>query len=62
MSVVVRGMDMPENCFGCRFKDIGFCHAYHDHPSEAEYIPDEILDSGRPKWCPLFEIKDWRDA
>ena len=23
---------------------------------------DEAAEQGKPKWCPLFEINDWRDA
>ena len=22
---------------------------------------DEAAEQGKPKWCPLFEIKDWKD-
>jgi len=60
MSIVIKDMEMPKTCFVCRFQDIGFCHAVHDHPSECEYIPDELLDKTRPGWCPLEEhnIKD----
>ena len=56
MSVLIRGMEIPRNCFECRFQDMEFCHAYHDHSGDAEYIPDDILDVSRPDWCPLIEV------
>lgn len=47
-------MDMPSNCIGCRFNDMGFCEASHDG---GEWIPDEVIDN-KPKWCPLKEIPE----
>ena len=65
MSVVVRGIDMPENCRECPFEgyhsDIGqtYCMACSKVLATA-FKP--ISFDGRPNWCPLFEIKDWRDV
>ena len=58
MSVVLK-MDMPITCSSCRFQDVGLCYAVGDHPSEAEYIPYELLDKAKPEWCPIIgEIPD----
>lgn len=52
MSVLVKGMKMPENCLECRMTtDTGFCSAM---PKEfCGYADDEL---NRPKWCPLVEL------
>ena len=65
MSVIVRDMKMPENCRECSFEgyhaDIGqtYCIACLKVLATA-FKP--ITFDGRPKWCPLFELKEWRDA
>ena len=64
MSVVIRGMEMPENCRECPFEgyhvDIGqtYCMACLKVLATA-FKP--IAFEGRHKDCPLFELKDWRD-
>ena len=54
MSVLVKGMKMPENCWECRMTtDAGFCSAM---PKEfCGYADDEL---NRPKWCPLVELPE----
>lgn len=52
MSVLVKNMEMPENCGECRMDtEIGFCSA----------MPDNFCgytdDRKRPDWCPLVELK-----
>ena len=32
MSVLIKGMEMPKNCFLCRFKNIGICESKEDCP------------------------------
>ena len=57
MSVLVKGMKMPENCEECFFVGLG----YPDYCSLPQ-IPngeDEIEDiSVRPDWCPLVEVPE----
>ena len=58
MSVVVRGMEMPENCWECKIKQ-------YDEYEEAYVCPFSgvvCFIIGRQDDCPLFECKDWREA
>ena len=60
MSVIVRGMEMPENCAICplhkRFND-PTKRRWCGHNGKTLHHPYR----GKPKWCPLFELKDWKD-
>lgn len=49
MSVVVLGMDIPQDCNHCRFVnlDTAACMATHDD------VPAQILGNSRPWFCPL---------
>lgn len=48
MSVIVRGMKMPKNCFYCAMSSFGVCN-----------IAVRIWDiSTRPDWCPLVELPE----
>lgn len=47
MSVIVKGMDMPENCNYCRFNYDRLCHAARQSFSEHEKINGRLPD------CPL---------
>lgn len=53
MSVLVKGMDMPEKCSECRMQtDEGFCSAM---PEEfCGYVSDEK----RSEWCPLVGVPE----
>ena len=55
MSVIVRGMEMPESCEECcMLTDAGFCSA---KPKDfCGYASDFFLI--RPDWCPLAEIPE----
>ena len=57
MSKAILVMDMPKNCFDCRFQEMGFCEAVH---SVGEMIPDDDLES-KPDWCPLREMPEERE-
>jgi hypothetical protein len=63
MSVLIKGMEMPKNCFKCRFYyptagetnegkicAVVMCSAANQGTSEAEY------DGNRPHWCPLVHL------
>ena len=54
MSKAVLVMDMPKNCFDCRFQEMGFCEAVH---SVGEMIPDDDLES-KSDWGPLREMPE----
>ena len=63
MSVVVRGMEMPKRCYTCPMNV-----SVHNKPYEwcCNLTGDDVTYTEefvkRPSWCPLFEIKDWRDV
>ena len=52
MSIIIKGMDMPKNCFQCSFNDGIYC-CLIDNDTEA-LIPKMPTD--RLKDCPLIEI------
>ena len=49
MSVIVKGMEMPEDCFSCRLKEEGFCN-----------LTDEVANDiyKRNDDCPLIELPE----
>lgn len=56
MSVLVKGMKMPEKCPDCNFEsECGFCLA--KSPDFCGYTDDLV----RPDWCPLVELKPHGD-
>lgn len=59
MSVVVRGMEMPENCLKCPMQFGGWC--YVSPPEIDERVAptvDEAVEKGKPDWCPLVEVPE----
>lgn len=52
MSVIVLGMEMPENCHVCGLCFGGLCYAIP--PEVDEMCPDE----DRPDWCPLRPLPE----
>ena len=52
MSVIVRGMDMPQNCDKCKFQS--------DSKLYCDAMPYNFCgntdDIERPDWCPLIEL------
>lgn len=53
MSIIINGMEMPNNCYECPLEtDYGTCgfYAYYTSRSELEASPDK-----RPDECPLTE-------
>lgn len=54
MSVLIKGMEMPENCDKCRFQSELrlYCDAM---PYNFCGNTDDIE---RPDWCPLVEVKE----
>lgn len=64
MSVIVRDMEMPENCLKCPMQFGGMCYVQPAWVDDARVAPTpgEAVIQGRPDWCPLFETKDWRDV
>ena len=51
MSVIVKGMEMPESCYRCPMANDDFylCGATE------EYLENDS-EERRPDWCPLVEI------
>ena len=51
MSVLVKGMSIPDNCELCAFETgFGFCLAKSDN------FCGYTNDRKRPEWCPLVEV------
>ena len=51
MSIMIKGMKMPDSCYDCRMRtDSDFCSAM---PKEFCGYTDDIK---RPDWCPLIEV------
>ena len=45
-------MDMPSNCFNCKFNFVSYCPvASHPIP-----IPNTNCVLERPQWCPLKDV------
>ena len=57
MSVVVKGMRIPENCIRCPMQFGGLC--YVAPPEIDERVAptvDEAVEQGKPEWCPLVDL------
>lgn len=56
MSIIVKGIEMPKNCYLCPFCDYvsGRCDAVKGTP----YTPENRYDQ-RADWCPLVEAPEW---
>lgn len=50
--VIIKGMEMPENCKECRLHADGWCYAVEDQPFAT-------LGICRPDWCPLCTAPEW---
>ena len=53
MSVLVKGMEMPENCYQCRF--------YNSPCAQCKIIGRTYMNTSnqpsiRPEWCPLVDV------
>jgi len=50
--VIIKGMEMPENCYCCRANNSVYCFAV---PDDADDVvgPYYRARSGKPDWCPL---------
>ena len=55
MSVLVKGMRMPQSCYYCGLADTSFinCVAF-----EKPIVLEDDCEERRPDWCPLVEIRD----
>ena len=65
MSVLIKGMEMPESCNACRLLEgdryDGLCHAANRWLDDDEYwlwyqYPEGDVDTSKPSNCPLIEI------
>lgn len=67
MSVIVRGIEMPENCNKCPMESlelydsrVGFADGFYKCAVLNQSVEDVMYHSRLSK-CPLFELKDWKD-
>lgn len=50
--MVAIDMEMPTDCYDCRFRGDYFCYAMPNNFTGFTY---EIEGGGKPEWCPLIE-------
>jgi hypothetical protein len=56
-SIIVKGMQIPENCIKCPLQFGGWC--YVSPPEIDERVAptvDEAVEQGKPEWCPLVDL------
>ena len=60
MSILIKGMEMPENCIKCPMQFGGMCYVMPAEVDESRVAPtvEEALKQGKPDWCPLIEIHE----
>ena len=60
MSILIKGMRMPENCIKCPMQFGGMCYVMPAEVDESRVAPtvEEALKQGKPDWCPLVEITE----
>jgi hypothetical protein len=58
MSILIKGMRMPENCIKCPMQFGGMCYVMPAEVDESRVAPtvEEALKQGTPDWCPLVEV------
>ena len=60
MSVLIKGMRMPENCIQCPMQFGGMCYVMPADVDESRVAPtvEAAWKQGEPDWCPLIEIPE----
>jgi hypothetical protein len=60
MSILIKGMRMPENCIKCPMQFGGMCYVMPAEVDESRVAPtvEEAWKKGKPDWCPLVEIPE----
>ena len=60
MSILIKGMRMPENCIKCPMQFGGMCYVMPAEVDESRVAPtvEEAWKQGKPDWCPLVEISE----
>ena len=58
--MIMIDMEMPEDCIDCPLchSEFGWCKLKEIIPVDDEVIEDWDGFNGRPKWCPLIEVKN----
>jgi hypothetical protein len=56
-SIIVKGMQIPENCIKCPLQFGGWCYAAPPEIDErVAPTVDEAVERGKPEWCPLVDL------
>ena len=60
MSILIKGMRMPENCIKCPMQFGGMCYVMPAEVDESRVAPtvEDALKQGKPDWCPLVEVSE----
>ena len=58
MSILIKGVRLPSNCFYCPMQFGGFCYVmpYWVEGGRVASTVDEAYKQGIPSWCPLEEV------
>ena len=60
MSILIKGMKMPENCIKCPMQFGGMCYVMPAEVEESRVAPtvEDAWKQGKPDFCPLVEIPE----
>ena len=57
MSLLIKGMKMPESCIQCFAQMGGWCYvAPPEIDEKVAATVEKAAEQGRPEWCPLIEL------
>ena len=60
MSILIKGMRIPENCIKCPMQFGGMCYVMPAEVDESRVAPtvEAAQKQGKPTWCPLVEVPE----
>lgn len=61
MSVLIKGMEMPDRCFACPMCDTDCCGVSKGPYIEYREVDVDIAIDHRPDWCPLVPVPNHGD-
>lgn len=62
MSVLIKGMDMPESCWECPLCTDCFGDPCYCLPADTDFYKErDQYAHCRPEWCPLEEVKEEKE-
>lgn len=62
MSILIKGMEMPDRCFACPMCEVYDaevnCAISHGSYKEYRDVDEQTAINGRPDWCPLAPVPE----